>query len=304
MRPEAPGLLVGFDFGGTKLAVTLADEHGSRVSDEVLPTEAEHGAERAVRRAIDSARRQLADQDAVAAAVGVATMGVTHDDHVELAPNVPGWDRLALPAMLKEAFGPVPVAIANDVKAAALAELTWGELRGVGTGIYLNLGTGIAAALVVDGTVLGGAHGAAGEIGYWARSGADEVGAAGGRAPLEEYAGGSGALLRARTELGVDGGVAALAGMDDPRARAFLDDLYAEIARHTANLAIAVDPERVVVGGGYARGPDDVLAVIRARLDAFVPYPPELRRAAFGADAGTAGAVALAMGAPSRRPPG
>lgn len=297
MTPPARGrgLLVGFDFGGTKLAVTLGDLHGARVSGEVLPTEAENGAEQAVRRAVASARRQLADREAVAAGVGVATMGVTHDDHVELAPNVPGWDRLALPPILEEAFGPAPVTIANDVKAAALAELTWGELRDVGTGVYLNLGTGVAAALVVDGAVVDGAHGAAGEIGYWARSRADRVGAGGGRAPLEEYAGGSGALLRARSELGVEGGVAALAQLDDPAARAFLEDLYAEIALHTANLAVALDPERVVVGGGYARSSDAVLEAVRARLDAFVPYPPELRRAAFGADAGTAGAVALAM---------
>jgi glucokinase len=294
-------LLVGFDFGGTKLAVTLADMSGSRVSGEVLLTEADKGAEQAVRRAIACAQRLLAGRAAVAAGVGVATMGVTHDDHVELAPNVPGWDRLALPALLGEAFGPAPVFIANDVKAAALAELTWGELRGVDTGIYLNLGTGIAAALVVGGAVLDGAHGASGEIGYWSRSRADVTGAAGGRAPLEEYVGGSGVLLRARDKLGLDGGVSALAQLDDPATRAFLDDLYAEIALHTANLAVAVDPERVVVGGGYARSSDSVLEAIRARLEAFVPYPPELRLAAFGADAGTAGAVALAMNAVSRR---
>jgi glucokinase len=296
-------LLVGFDFGGTKLSIILADRSGSAVCADVLPTRAADGAEQAVRRAIASAHGLLADRAAVAVGVGVATMGVTHRDRVELAPNVPGWDRLALPAMLDEAFAPAPVSIANDVKAAAVAELTWGELRGVDIGIYLNLGTGIAAALVVGGAVLDGAHGASGEIGYWARSPADVAGAAQGRAPLEEYVGGAGVQFRAREELGLDGGASAVARLDTPAAHAFLDDLYAEIAAHTANLAIAVDPERVVVGGGYARGSGSVLEAIRARLDAFVPYPPELRLAAFGADAGTAGAVALAMDAVSRRPP-
>lgn len=297
------GLLVGFDFGGTKLSITLADRSGSSVSGDVLPTLADEGAEQAVRRAIASAQGLLADRAAVAVGVGVATMGVTHRDHVELAPNVPGWGRLALPSMLDEAFAPAPVSIANDVKAAAVAELTWGELRGVDTGIYLNLGTGIAAALVVGGAVLEGAHGASGEIGYWTRSRADLTGAAEGRAPLEEYVGGSGVQRRARKELGMDGGVSAVARLETPTARAFLDDLYAEIALHTANLAIAVDPERVVVGGGYARGSGSVIQAIRARLDAFVPYPPELRVAAFGADAGSAGAVALAMAAVSRQRP-
>ena len=290
-------LLVGFDFGGTKLSIVLADPDGTTVAGEVLATEAARGAEQAVQRALGAARRMLDEREAVAAAVGVATMGITHADHVELAPNVPGWDRLALPAMVRDAFGATPTAIANDVKAAASAELMWGELRGVRTGVYLNLGTGLAAALVVDGAVLEGAHGAAGEIGYWARSRADCAGAAAGHAPLEEYAGGAGVLARARAELGIDGGLAALTDADDAAGRAFLDDLYAEIALHTANLAVALDPERVVVGGGYARSSTAVLDSIRARLDAFVPYPPELRRARFGADAGTAGAIALARAA-------
>lgn len=301
----SPALLVGLDLGGTKLSVAVADEHGEIVAGEVLPTRAQDGAEQAVRRATDAARRLLGEQGATAAAVGVATMGITHPEHVELAPNVPGWDRLALPRLLDEAFAPAPVAIANDVKAAALAELTWGELRGVETGVYLNLGTGIAAALVIGGTVLEGAHGAAGEIAYWARSRADPAGVAAGHAPLEEYAGGAGALLRARAELGVEGGVAAVARLvaerDDPAARAFLEDLYAEIALHVVNLVVAVDPERLVVGGGFARGSDAVLEAIRARLDSWAPYPPDVRRAAYGADAGTAGAVALALQALGRR---
>ena len=292
-------LLVALDFGGTKVAVTLADHDGNAVAGEVLPTRAEEGAEQAVERAVAAAHRLLEEADVAAAAVGVATMGITHSDHVELAPNVPGWHRLALPLLLEDAFAPAPVAIVNDVKAAALAELTWGELRGISTGLYLNLGTGIAAALVVGGAVLGGAHGAAGEIGYWARSRGDAEGAAAGHAPLEEYAGGAGARIRACHDLGVAGGVAELARRvaetDDPAARTFLEDLHAEIALHVGNLVIALDPERVVVGGGFARGSDDALAAIRARLEAFAPYPPDVRRAAYGADAATAGAVALAI---------
>ena len=59
-----------------------------------------------------------------------------------------------------------PVTMATDVKAAALAEARWGALAGVDPGVYLNLGTGLAAAIVAGGRVLAGANGAAGEIGY------------------------------------------------------------------------------------------------------------------------------------------
>lgn len=288
-------LLVGLDFGGTKLAVALADLGGTRLASRVLPTNPEQGAEQAVQRAIAAARELLAERDAKAAAVGVATMGITRDDHVELAPNVLGWDRLALPPLLRREFDATPVAIANDVKAAAVAELTWGELRNVSTGIYVNLGTGFAATLVVGGVVLEGAHGAAGEIGYWARGRADESRSRDVRGPVEEYVSGAGVAARARTELGIDGGVAALTASVDPRAAALLADLYDEVALHIANLAIALDPEVVVLGGGYARESDRMLATVADRIQAQVPYPPQLRVARFGADAAIAGAIALAL---------
>jgi glucokinase len=288
-------LLVGLDFGGTKLAVVVADRDGTRMADRVLPTDAEQGAEQAVHRAIAAARELVAERSAEAAAVGVATMGITREDHVELAPNVPGWERLALPRLLREEFGTTPVVIANDVKAAAVAELTWGELRNVSTGIYVNLGTGFATALIVGGAVLDGAHGAAGEIGYWARSRADEFGNRDGRGPVEDYVSGVGVADRARSELGVEGGVAALTASDDPAAAAFLTDLYDEIALHVANLTIALDPEVVVLGGGFARDSEQLCAAVADRVDAQVPYPPELRVARFGGDAAIAGAIALAL---------
>jgi glucokinase len=297
-------LLVGLDFGGTKVAVVLADQDGTRVASCVLPTEAEQGAEQAVHRALAAARGLLTERGAEVAAVGVATMGITRDDHVELAPNVPGWDRLAIPTMLRNEFGAAPVAIANDVKAAAVAELTWGELRGVSTGMYVNLGTGFAAALIVRGAVLEGAHGAAGEIGYWARNRADESRDRGVRGPLEEYVSGAGVAARARAELGIDGGVTALVRSDDPRAAAFLADLYDEIALQIANLAIAVDPEVVVLGGGFARSSDGLLDAVAHRIDAQLPYLPQLRVARFGGDAATAGAIALALQASGTMTPG
>ncbi len=289
-------LLLGFDFGGTKLAVVLAGLDGTERATVVLRTRAQLGAEQAVAKAIDAAHEMVAVHGARVAAVGVATMGITHEDHVEIAPNVPGWDRLALPAAMRAAFGPAPVAIANDVKAGALAEQTWGELHGIGTGLYLNLGTGVAAALIVHGRIVEGAHGAAGEIGYFVRSRTEGPGALDGRAPLEEYIGGAGTTERARS-LGVANGVADLVGRTDAAARAFLADLYDEIAWHATNVAITLDPELVVLGGGYTRTSARLLELLEARLTRYVPYPPEVRLARYGADAASVGAIALALGA-------
>src|SRR6266498_2937590 len=270
-------VLLGFDFGGTKLALALAGADGRIEATRTLPTPTGQGAGTALARALETAHDFLTAEHARACAVGVSTMGITHEDHVELAPNVPGWQQLRLPQRVRESFTPAPVAVGNDVKAAALAELTWGELRGVDSGIYVNLGTGVAATLVLSGRVVEGAHGAAGEIGYWLRSRTPVAGARDGHAPLEEYVGGGGTAARARAELGV--------------AR----DLYDEIAVHVTNLAIAFDPQRVVLGGGYTRTREPLVTAVRERLRRYVPYPPELRLAHFGADAGIAGAIALAQ---------
>jgi glucokinase len=287
--------LLGLDLGGTKLAAALATTEGEILAVRQVPTLAPRGAEQALARALDAGRTLADASNATVAAVGVSTMGITHEDHVELAPNVPGWHTLALPALVRAAFSPAPVQIGNDVKAAALAELTWGELAGVDGGIYLNVGTGLAAALTLGGRVLTGAHEAAGEIGYWLRSRTDGPGAAAGRAPLEEHVAGAGTTARAERELGVDGGVAVVATRDDAAATAFLEDLYDEIGLHLANLAIAFDPERVVVGGGYAGDSERLLTALRGWLDRCVPFPPQLRLARFLRDSGLAGAVALAL---------
>ncbi len=292
---ECRPLLLGFDLGGTKLALALARADGAIETTATLPTRPEEGAESALDRALEAARAFLADQNARARAVGVSTMGITHEDHVELAPNVPGWQDLRLPQRFRDAFAPAPVAVGNDVKAAALAELKWGALRGVDSGIYVNLGTGVAAALVMAGRIVEGAHGAAGEIGYWLRTGCRAQGAREGRAPLEEHIGGAGTTARARAEFGVMGGVADLVTRNDPAARAFLASLYDEIAVHVTNLVIALDPQRVVLGGGYTRTPERLFAAVHERLKGYVPYPPQLRLARFRADAGIAGAIALAQ---------
>ena len=98
--------------------------------------------------------------------MGVSTFGIPSEDGVALAPAIDGWEDLAMGRDLREAFDGTPVTMATDVKAAALAEARWGALAGVDPGVYLNLGTGLAAAIVAGGRVLAGANGAAGEIGY------------------------------------------------------------------------------------------------------------------------------------------
>jgi glucokinase len=156
--------------------------------------------------------------------------------------------------------------------------------------VYLNLGTGLAAAIVVGGTVLAGAHGAAGEIGYNLRQTAD-VGDA-GYLMLEEVVSG-----RALARLSGRPAGEALAAGADHRLAAIADQFTAELAFHVVNLAICIDPVRIAVGGGMTRSWDRIRPRLDAALAAAAPYRPELVLAGFPFDAPLVGALALAVDA-------
>ena len=216
-------------------------------------------------------------------------------EKILLAPNIPGWEDLRLRDVVAAEFGPA-VAVGNDVKAAGLAELRWGALVGADPAVFLSLGTGIAAAIAVGGRVLAGANGAAGEIGYNLRSTGDAASFASGAAPLEEAVGGRGLGARASERLGRPVTAAELFALsrDDPAAAELVDEALDELSVHVANLAIALDPRRIAVGGGLARSADVVLPALRKGLAHAVPFPPDLVAAHFTQDAALRGAIALA----------
>lgn len=294
----ATEVVIGFDLGGTKMAVGIAEPDGTLLDHDVLPTRAEAGAEQAVERILAAGRDLAGTHQGTVRAVGVASMGYTRDDRILFAPNVPGWEDLALPARVAAHFPGTPVRVDNDVKAAALAELCWGALAGADTGVYVNLGTGIAAALVVGGRIVRGAHGLAGEIGYRPRTPQERAGVRAGRAPLEEFVGGNAIGAATRDELGeslTTEEVFARAAGGDRRAQSFLRPRLEEISFHLADLAIDLDPERVVIGGGLARSAGVILPVLADYVTRFVPEPPHLVPARFTRNAGLLGAVALAV---------
>jgi glucokinase len=298
--------VLGIDFGGTKMAIATASLDGEPLEFARLETEAPRGAMQAVGRALERAKDLVAvtqrARNGRCLAVGAASPGIVYADRVLLAPNVPGWEELCLPGMLVEGLGHARTQVATDVKAAALAELRWGSLRDADPAILVILGTGLAAAIVIGGEVLQGANGAAGEIGYASVRGAtDETGAADGRAPLEEIAGGRAIGERGSRLLGGALTAADVFAHPDPRARLLVEETLAELALHVANMAIVVDPARIAVGGGLMSHREVVLAALEQRLRSAVPFPPELVAARFVHDGPLRGAIALALDAVTPR---
>jgi glucokinase len=291
--------VLGIDFGGTQTAVAVGEPTpGPRLGAATVPTHAAEGGKASLGRGLRAARALL---DRVApgrepVAVGVSTIGIPRESGVDLAPNIPGWADLALAEEIRLAFPASEVRVETDVKAAARVEAVEGALVGADPGLYLNLGTGLAIAIVTNGEVVAGRNGASGEIGYNLRALTDVGVPAGQREILEDRVSGIGLLARAR-ELFPDAiGAKDLfaAASRDPRAAAVLQEFTDELAFHLVNLTIALDPARIAVGGGMVRSWPVLHGPLRRALDAAVPFPPELVQAAFPFDAPLAGALTLA----------
>jgi glucokinase len=291
--------VVAIDFGGTKIAVATADTTGSILKQARLDTHASQGAQQVLERTLDAAHalieRTVVEAGGQCVAVGVVTPGIVHDNGVLLSPNIPGWEQVSLRETMRAGLHIPTVVAENDVKAAAMAEVLWGALKGADPAVYLSLGTGIAAAIVIGGRVVTGAHGASGEIGYNLRSVLDTSGAVHGRAPLEEAISGRFIGERASLLLGEPLSTADVFAHSDIRARFLVDEMLAELATHVANLAILIDPARIAVGGGLMSSGDVILRALAFRLGYAVPFPPEIVPARFLNDASLHGAIALAL---------
>lgn len=259
-------LRIGIDIGGTKTdAVALAAD-GTVAAEHRLATG--FGAA-AVLDSAETAVRALADAlqttPEAFATIGVGIPGAVDrvTGRVAHAVNL-GLEDLDLGGELSARLGR-PVRVENDVNAAALG--AWQSLGGGSSDsmAYLNLGTGLAAGLVLGGRLWRGARGVAGEIGHIPVDPAGAVCPCGQRGCLELAASGSGL---ARSWAGGDsvGDLFLAAGAGDPEALAVRDRLVEHVAAAVRLLVLTVDPDRVVIGGGLSSLGEELLGAVRAVL--------------------------------------
>jgi glucokinase len=212
----------------------------------------------------------------------------------------------------------IPVIIENDANAAGWAEYRFGAGQGYQHMVMLTLGTGVGGAIIVDGKMLRGGFGVAGELGHM-RVVPDGIPCGcGQRGCIESYASGT-ALLRTANEL-VDSGESAGKRLAELKAQAgqltgaevyqalvekdlgavkLLQNLADWLGQAIASLSAILDPEIVVIGGGLSQAGESLLAPIREAFRKYAPaggFRPELTvvTAEFVNDAGVVGAADLA----------
>ena len=273
---EHAAVRAGLDVGGTKTEAVAVDAGGEVLARVRRPTG--WGPEAVVRTVVD-AIADLAAQPALAGAaigsVGVGLPGLVEPDgRVVHAVNL-GIDELDIAAELTAPLG-VPVAVENDVKAAAAGAFA---LHGGTTSMaYLNLGTGVAAGLVVDGRLWRGARGTAGEVGHISVDPAGPLCRCGQHGCIEALAGG-GAIAERWGRPGTfpvrDVFDAADAG--DTHAQSLRAGLARGVAAAVRVLVLTADVETVVIGGGLSALAPRLLTDASAALAASAAESPFLR---------------------------
>lgn len=257
-------LLAGMDIGGTKIEAILVNSAGQQLAQVYLPMDARTG-QRAVTSIVKSLHRLLAEAGAPAGslqAVGVAIPGKIHTGVVELAVNLK-LRNYPLACALTDVFK-VPFFLENDVRTAALGAFRYfRRQRPIRSLVYLSIGTGIAAGLVLDGRLYRGANGMAGEVGHIIVKSGGPLCACGLHGCLEAVAAGP-AIAAYAEEIIRQGHASSLADADpldsravyqayaagDPVAEGTVHHVSSYLARAIQGLVMAYDVDLLVLGGG------------------------------------------------------
>lgn len=294
--------LIGVDLGGTKCHSVLAEAGGAVVCQDWRRTAELPDPADVVLAGIGALRAQARARGLEIAAVAVGVPGFVDPvaGRVVGAANLPWEGAYDLRGRLRRDL-PEPCGIENDVNLAALGEARVGAGRGAGSFVTLALGTGLGGAVVVDGRVLRGAHGAAGEFGLLL---ADRGQLAGRTAGMESLVGGRGVAARARALAAGDpaateldprttdaADVFAAAGRGDPVAGAVLEEVLEHVAMAVVDVCAVVDPELVVLDGSIGRALAPRLPRLGALVATSLRYPPRLAVSALAPSAALAGAV-------------
>lgn len=264
-------VVAGLDIGGTKISAVLCDRSGTVLADGVVPAPAREGGPAMTAAAAALVRSLEQGSGLVAVAAGVGAAGVIDQASGTVraaSESFTDWVGYAIGPELSNALG-VPVAAENDVNAFLMGELRWGSVAGSAHAIGITLGTGVGGAVAIDGRILSGPHGAAGEIGHTPGY-SDLVCTCGQVGHLETLASGRSIEARYAERVGADGTsgveIAELARAGDADATAVFD-----AAGHALALAIATavnlfDVVEVVVGGGVREAWDVLEPSLSATL--------------------------------------
>ncbi len=298
--------VVGIDLGGTKSALALLDKDNQIVARARIATEANEGPDNIIGRLVEVIEGFKADlpEDARLAAVGVCAPGpLDHEQGIMLSPtNMPRFHNTPLQRILEERLG-VPARLEHDAKAAALGELHAGAGQGYNSLVYIVIGTGVGAAIIINGQLYRGEKNFAGEIGHATLDRYGELCHCGSRGCFETFMSGPSLSKRyaklKNTESEISGAeITELAHQGDEAALQVITDAGEALGVMVATTAMMLDIEHYIVGGSVAKAGDLLVDSARATFPkySFKSFSSRLSLVAsqLGEDAAILGSAYLA----------
>ena len=277
--------VVGMDIGGTNTVFGIVDSRGNVLASDSIKTQQHEDVNEyveAVCAKLLPMVEQFGGPDKIKGMGVGAPNGNYYSGTIEFAPNLPWKGVIPLAAMFEERLG-IPTALTNDANAAAIGEMTYGAARGMKDFIMITLGTGVGSGIVINGQLVYGHDGFAGELGHVMVEKDGRICGCGRKGCLETYCSATGVartareFLVARSEPSLLRNVPAeeIQSKDVYDAAVKVDKLAQDIFQFTgdilgralANFIAFSSPEAIILFGGLAKSGDYIMKPIQKAMD-------------------------------------
>lgn len=279
--------VLGVDVGGTNTVFGIVDARGQVIASDSIKTKKHAEFDDYVAELHDNVMRLLKANDAEDKIQGIgigAPNANYYTGEIVNPPNLPWGPVIPLAEKVSEAFGGIPVAVTNDANAAALGEMTYGAARGMKDFIMITLGTGVGSGIVINGNMVYGYDGNAGELGHLVmKRNNGRMCGCGRTGCLEAYCSATGVARTAREFLEIRQEPSLLRNLDieditskdvydaamagDKLAKDIFDYTGNILGEAFADMITFSSPQAIILFGGLAKSGDLLLNPIKESLD-------------------------------------
>ncbi len=297
---------LGIDIGGTKVATGIVDDRGQVLARESLPTDLSIPPIDMVARIAEGAERlmeahRLEREHVVGVGIGAPGPLDQAGGRITCPPNLPNWRDFPLVEELNKHLD-TTIVMENDATAATLAEHWIGAAQGSSNFIYVTISTGIGTGIFMNGKLLTGASGNAGDAGHIVIDPSQGTCACGQKGCWEWVASGTAIARMASTILNrstttQEAFELALDSSEHPKLTEMIEQVFTYIGMGCVSLINTLDPQKIVIGGGVSQVGEPLFQAVREYVSRLALNPTgrntEIVPAALQQDVGLIGAAAL-----------
>jgi glucokinase len=296
--------VVGIDIGGTKVAIGVVDESGKVLADCILPTDLRlHPTEMVdkISEAINDLVKKQKNTEEKIRGIGIGAPGPLDAIRgvITCPPNLPGWTDFSIVEEFKKKFN-LPIVLENDANAATLAEKWVGAAQSNHSFVYITISTGIGSGLYMNGKLISGAKGNAGDIGHIVIDPSKGTCTCGQKGCFEWVASGPAIARQASEMMGqplTTKQAFQLFEERHPKIVPLVEEVFQHIGMGCVTIINMLDPQVIVIGGGVSEVGDRLFNSVQQYINRYALNPAgrqtRVIRSALRQHAGLIGAASL-----------